>query len=220
MVGLQAMSYVQDQPFEFRNSTSRKQYFHLYDIQMVGLSSIQMAFENQTIFIFLSFEYWTSLVFRSPLIVTQIPSVKLFWKNLIDTSTLHFLPDTSWSSDPGLGSRQSPSASSWQIRTRPQCGGRCFAYQSEAPMACRMDSLDICERDIDSLDICGRDTIAIWKPGFPRVQMILYLIFEWCHRFEWKTMLEHSGSFKHRTFQIYSQLSRCSIAPRHRGLGG
>ena len=44
--------------------------FHLSGIKMVGLSSIQMAFENQTIWhptYFRPFEYQTSSIFRSPL---------------------------------------------------------------------------------------------------------------------------------------------------------
>ena len=43
---------------------------HLSSIQMVGLSGIQMAFENQTIWhptSFRPFEHQASLVFRSPL---------------------------------------------------------------------------------------------------------------------------------------------------------
>ena len=50
----------------------KQQGIHLSGIQMVGLSGIQMSFENQTIWhptSFRPFEYCPSLVFRSPLYV-------------------------------------------------------------------------------------------------------------------------------------------------------
>ena len=68
MVRLWAMSYVQDQPFQYWTSMRKQDGIHLSGITMVGLSgSIQMAFKTQTIWHptpFQPFEYQTSLVFR------------------------------------------------------------------------------------------------------------------------------------------------------------
>ena len=67
------------------NQYIRKEYgIHLSGIQMIALSSIQMAFQNQTIWhstSFWPFEYQTSLVFRSPLYlnVCNAPNHWLVW---------------------------------------------------------------------------------------------------------------------------------------------
>ena len=47
--GIQMGYYVLDWPFNYRTSNKKQYYVHLSGIQMVGLSGIQMAFENQTI---------------------------------------------------------------------------------------------------------------------------------------------------------------------------
>ena len=69
----QSMGYVlcTSRTIRILDQNKRKQDgVHLSGIQMVGLSGIQMAFENQTIWhltSFRPFEYQTSSVFRSPL---------------------------------------------------------------------------------------------------------------------------------------------------------
>ena len=67
LVALWPKSYVLDQPFKYRTSTKRTQdSVHLFSIQMVRLSGIQMVFENGPFSIYGPFA--TDLVFRSPLI--------------------------------------------------------------------------------------------------------------------------------------------------------
>ena len=89
MVGLCAMFYVLDQPFEYSTSPKEKNGIHLYSIKMVGLSSIQMAFDYQTIWHLTSFgpfKYLTSSVFRlvqySDQFGIQIPTVVTFWSSV------------------------------------------------------------------------------------------------------------------------------------------